>query len=208
MSTESSLFTKFGTIDGFLGPKMSARFLEFALLQENSFAPTRVTTSSEESSSDRSVRRSWHYPGDLGEIGREFRAAISDNLEKCFSLAGLMPIADPIIECDMAAHRDGCFFTRHIDTFTDETRKFSDTDRLLSAVYYFYRQPSGFSGGELAIAPIRGDAAPQLTAPLHDRLVVFPSFTPHAVLPVSIPGDAFSNARFSVNCWIRRARTR
>ena len=207
MNADRSLFTKFGTIDGFLGPELAGRCLEFALEKAGGFAPTRVTTPGEESARDRSVRSSWHYPESLGEIGSEFCAAMTAHLDKCFQLAGLTPIAGPIIETDMAAHRDGCFFTRHVDTFTDATRKFSDTDRLLSAVYYFHRQPAGFSGGELAIAPIKGGGAPHLIAPLHDRLVVFPSFAPHAVLPVSVPGDAFSDARFSINCWIRRARS-
>ena len=76
---------------------------------------------------------------------------------------------------------------------------------MVSAVYYFHRQPRGFSGGQLAIYPIdAGDAA--TIEPMHDRLVVFPSFAPHEVLPVTVPGNAFADARFSINCWLRRER--
>jgi SM-20-related protein len=42
--------------------------------------------------------------------------------------------------------------------------------------------------------------------PEHNRLVAFPAFVPHEVVPISCPGNAFADRRFSINCWLHRAR--
>ena len=75
----------------------------------------------------------------------------------------------------------------------------------MSAVYYFHVQPLGFSGGELVIHPF-GLSEASVIEPRDNRLVVFPSFALHEVLPVVCPNDGFASARFSINCWLRRAK--
>ena len=201
------VFTKYAIIDGFLGPELSAQLLTFALKNEHQFSAAGVTTAETEAAVDCDARKSVEFQGELGEIGKQLEKIFRKRADELFTEAGLAPFPDPIIEMGLAAHRDGGFFRDHVDIFTDATRRFSDTDRILSAVYYFHREPAAFTGGELSIRPISGNAEPVKIAPRHDRLAIFPSFAPHEVMPLSVPGDAFADARFSVNCWFRRART-
>lgn len=116
------------------------------------------------------------------------------------------PFAISEVELELAAHNDGAHFTLHSDTYTRDQR--ARGDRMLSAVYYFHREPQGFSGGCLRLHRIGarvGDTGIDVP-PAQNSLVVFPSWAPHEVLPVSCPSRAFADSRFAVNCWIYRAR--
>ncbi|WP_209348081.1 2OG-Fe(II) oxygenase [Pontixanthobacter sp. CEM42] len=201
------LFTQFAALDGFLGTEQSAKLLEFALDNEAKFAPAEVASPDSASEIDRQSRRSWQFQERLGDIGQMFRQTVRNRMVDLFTQVGLRPIDEPTIELSLAAHRDGGFFAPHIDTYGDGTREYTQSDRVLSAVYYFHRQPAGFGGGELAIMPIGGYAPPALIEPKHDRLALFPSFAPHEVLPITVPGNAFADARFSINCWVRKSRS-
>jgi Rps23 Pro-64 3,4-dihydroxylase Tpa1-like proline 4-hydroxylase len=105
-------------------------------------------------------------------------------------------------EIELVAHGDGAFFSRHIDTYT--TRK---SQRVISGVYYFHRQPKAFSGGELRLYGLtKGDQTGPFVdvIPENDTLVTFPSWYPHEVLPVRCPSGRLEDSRFAVNCWIMR----
>ena len=78
-------------------------------------------------------------------------------------------------------------------------------DRLITAVYYFHQLPRKFEGGELCIHPF-DRSAPAVIEPRNNRLVAFPSFILHEVLPVAVPSGAFADSRFSVSCWFDRQR--
>ncbi|GAA4643340.1 2OG-Fe(II) oxygenase [Pontixanthobacter gangjinensis] len=200
------MFTKYAIIDGFLGPEFSAKLLAFAVENERNFYAAGVTSSNAAASVDCDTRNSAEFQGDWGQLGERLRHAFLTRASELFGAAGLAPITMPILEISMVAHQDGGFFRKHVDSLSDTTRRFADADRILSAVYYFHGEPAAFSGGELAILPIAGDIEPVKIAPNHDRLVIFPSFAPHEVLRISVPDNAFSNARFSVNCWFCRPR--
>jgi Rps23 Pro-64 3,4-dihydroxylase Tpa1-like proline 4-hydroxylase len=103
------------------------------------------------------------------------------------------------IELQIAAHGNGAFFRRHNDSL-----KGWNMNRVISAVYYFHRQPCAFSGGALRLYPLTGEGHVDVE-PAHNRLVVFPSFVQHEVLPVACPSGDFMDSRFAVNCWFRRA---
>lgn len=85
-------------------------------------------------------------------------------------------------------------------------------DRVLSAVYYFYREPKGFSGGALRLyrfgarpAEANGDPSNWVDVEPHrNSLVAFPSFALHEVLNVDCPSGSFENFRFALNCWFCR----
>ncbi|OYY68990.1 2OG-Fe(II) oxygenase [Sphingomonas sp. 28-63-12] len=121
---------------------------------------------------------------------------------------GVTPFVVAHTELDLACHNDGDFYRRHIDMRTgpvDRQRR-----RVLSLVYYFNRVPAAFSGGALRLhaanRPLpdaNGQNVPGSTdiAPLHNRLVAFPSWMPHEVLPVACPSGQFTDSRFSINCW-------
>jgi Rps23 Pro-64 3,4-dihydroxylase Tpa1-like proline 4-hydroxylase len=105
------------------------------------------------------------------------------------------------IETELVASNDGAFFVSHIDTFT------GGVERLVSAVYYFHAEPKMFSGGALRLhTPFKraGEIDFIDVEPEQNTLVVFPSWMPHEVTPVSCPSRRFSDSRFSVNLWILR----
>jgi Rps23 Pro-64 3,4-dihydroxylase Tpa1-like proline 4-hydroxylase len=73
--------------------------------------------------------------------------------------------------------------------------------RTVSGVYYFYRQPKAFDGGELRLYAFGEEAFVDIE-PSENAFVAFPSFAAHEVLPVTCPSGAFEDSRFSVNCWL------
>ena len=94
-----------------------------------------------------------------------------------------------------------------MDTYVGDARRASD--RLLSAVYYFHAEPKAFSGGALRLYPFGAKKDEDSFAdvqPEQNTLLVFPSWAPHEVLPVSCPSGRFSDSRFAVNCWIHRRK--
>jgi Rps23 Pro-64 3,4-dihydroxylase Tpa1-like proline 4-hydroxylase len=111
-----------------------------------------------------------------------------------------------IVECQVTANNDGSFFRVHTDAGDNETRK-----RELTYVYYFNRQPRGFSGGELRVYDdelrngrlARRDTF-QTIAPEHNTIVFFHARVMHEVTPVSVPSKAFADSRFTVNGWVQR----
>ncbi len=117
------------------------------------------------------------------------------------------PFETSEVELELAAHNDGGHFTLHSDTYA--SAEAARGDRMLSAVYYFYRQPRAFEGGALRLHRLGaspGDAGLDV-APDDNSLVVFPSWGPHEVMPISCASGAFADSRFAVNCWIYRARS-
>ena len=112
------------------------------------------------------------------------------------------------VELELIAHGDGAFYSRHIDTFTGEASNANaGRQRLVSAVFYAYRQPKGFSGGALRLYSLRRDDTLDDfidIAPMHNCLVVFPSWVPHSVELVSCPSGNFADSRFAVNAWLWR----
>jgi SM-20-related protein len=111
-------------------------------------------------------------------------------------------------ECEISAYGDGGHFCAHIDTDERLGRV-----RILSCVYYFALTPRRFCGGELRLYgfPILSAEGRSATAsfvdvtPETDTLVVFPSWLRHEVRPVRVPSRAWTDSRFTINCWMHRA---
>jgi len=110
------------------------------------------------------------------------------------------------IECQLTASIDGSYFKIHTDANRNEMVK-----RQLTYVYYFNREPKGFTGGELRIYDDRirnGKLAAtesfQLVEPRHNSIVFFHAAVMHEVMPVGVPSKAFRDARFTVNGWVDR----
>jgi SM-20-related protein len=190
-------------IDDFLPPEVHAGWLQFAIANQTGFAASEVRRAAQ-GQYDPAVRRSQIYQSDLGELEAAFVATILNRQSELLAGTGTPPFAISKCEVELAVHRDGCFFAAHQDTLTREDRIGLSSDRIVSVVYYFHAQPQGFSGGALVIHPF-GESEASVIEPRDNRLVVFPAFALHEVRPVLCPGDAFASARFSINCWLRRA---
>jgi Rps23 Pro-64 3,4-dihydroxylase Tpa1-like proline 4-hydroxylase len=107
------------------------------------------------------------------------------------------------LEIEIVAHFDGAFFARHIDLVTGPDHP--KQKRLLSAVYYFCREPKSFSGGQLrlyAFGSTSSNARFVDIEPFCNSLLVFPSWAPHEVRAVLCPSKRFIDSRFSINCWV------
>lgn len=116
---------------------------------------------------------------------------------------GVRSLADDEPEVEIANHGDGQFFRIH----RDSGRQLAH--RAMTFVYYFFRRPRRFDGGDLLLH----DAATVTDAPLVQRftrlipesngLVIFPSDSWHQVLPVrSDSGDPL-DGRWTVHGWFR-----
>jgi len=195
---------KHQVIDDFLPSQAHAAWLAFAIANETGFAASEVRRASG-GQYDPAVRRSQIFQTDLGVLEADFAAALLALKAELFEGTGTPPFEIAKFEVELAVHRNGCFFAAHQDTLTREDRIGLSSDRIISAVWYFHAQPRGFSGGELVIHPF-GSSPASVIEPRDNRLVMFPSFALHEVRPVVCPGDAFASARFSINCWLRRAR--
>jgi len=136
-----------------------------------------------------------------GDIKAKFKAAVGDVIERL----RISPSNFTKIELDLVAHGDGAYYKPHIDTATQNEYD-EETARVMTGVYYFHRQPKGFSGGALRLYPVF--KMPDQTgfvdvAPEYNRAVFFPAFLPHEVMPVASPSREFADSRFAINCWYR-----
>lgn len=195
------LLPKIAIIDDALPAPLADGILAHAIASEADFKPSTVSRKSAPINPD--VRMSLRCKTGLGEYEDSFRAAMANRFEELCRLSGTAPFEPDKLETELVAHRDGHFFKCHIDTQTDHSAKMRKSWRLLSSAYYLHRRPRAFTGGDIRFTVIIGDAEQQVGVE-HNRLVAFPSFTPHEVLETHLPGDDFADARFSVNCWFVR----
>ena len=191
-----------GIFDNFLGPERAAVALDFALLHRGGFETSAVVTE-DGPIIDPALRSSESFTGDWSEIRELFGEAIMAQRADILAAANAPDFEQDELDLQLVASRDGGLFGLHSDTGTGDDRM--DADRVVSSVYYMHRLPKAFSGGELVMHAIGGGET-RVIEPVHDRLVVFPSFAPHEVARIIVPGDAFEDARFSINCWLCRKR--
>jgi SM-20-related protein len=187
----------------FLEENTVAALLDYALAREQAFQPTKVGRN-ETGVTNPAVRVS-HGIRELGEFNPVLRTKILALVPDLVARLRATPVDAPRLELELVAHNDGAFYKRHIDTQTASQR---DDIRVLSGVYYFHAEPKAFSGGALRLYAI-GDPAAQTfvdVEPARNTLLVFPSWAPHEVMPISCPSGRFADSRFAINCWVHRRR--
>ena len=192
-------------IDDFLGAQQAGALLDFALAHESAFVPSAISAKGE-SVVNPATRHSLSFSGDLDAAIAPLAAAIIEACPRLKAQTGCSDFGGDLSDLGLVAHCDGHLFKRHVDTTTGLNRMLTPADRVLSLVYYLHREPKAFAGGDLVMHALIG-AQRQVITPRHDRLVAFPSMAPHEVEPISLPSNNFADARFSVVCWLGRART-
>jgi SM-20-related protein len=188
----------YGLIHDWLGRETVEQLLRFAQSNEPRFEDTRVTH--KEGERVDITHRVSRKLANLGVLDSKLRGALETILPDIFTKLGNKSFIPSKIEVELVAHGDGAFFARHIDTITD-------TDRVISVVYYFHALPKAFSGGVLRLHSLAASGRQGTfvdIAPDHDTLVFFQSFVPHEVMPVKCAGGQFLDSRFAVNFWIYR----
>jgi Rps23 Pro-64 3,4-dihydroxylase Tpa1-like proline 4-hydroxylase len=186
-------------LDGFLTGSEVAWLLELALGSEQRFYPSRVS----DSRSDYRHSLMMAAPHELWELMTgKIRAVMPDVMSQL--RVGKFTVGN--IDCQITASVDGSYFKVHTDADDNQMIK-----RQLTYVYYFNREPKGFSGGELRIYDDRirnGKLAAtdsfQVVEPRHNSIVFFQAAVMHEVMPVTVPSKAFHDARFTVNGWVDR----
>lgn len=186
-------------LDNFFSQAEWQRLLEYVTRHESNFLPTST------SANDADYRRSLvlhSFP--------EFSQLITEKLQiilpAIFSQLEISPFNFSAIEAQLTAHNDGNYYKIHNDNGSSDT-----ANREFTFVYYFYREPKPFSGGQLKIYDSKIENNFYVAAesfktvePRNNSIVFFPSRYLHEVLHVSCLSKAFANSRFTINGWIRR----
>jgi SM-20-related protein len=187
-------------LDGFLSGSELAWLLELTFAAESRFVPSPVTDGNKD------YRQSLAMPAP-DELRRlmvgKIKAAMPEVMPQL--RLGQFPLGQ--IDCQLTASVDGSYFRAHTDAGANETYK-----RQFTYVYYFNREPKGFTGGELRIyddiirnGKLAATESFQIVEPRQNCIVFFQAAVMHEVMPISMPSKQFRDARFTVNGWIERA---
>lgn len=198
------------TIDGFLDEETHQNLLAWTLGNANRFTPATVThadVTHVHTSSRDNLKLS-----DLGPLLAPIRQRMLAALPRLAQSLGCHFPCEALLELELTAYGDGAFYQAHTDSVPPgqlKDRRLAEPDpRLLSAVYYFHRQPKAFNGGALRLyrwgAGDEDDTNNYLDLePADNRLAVFLSWTRHEVRAVRCPSGRFEDFRFALNCWYR-----
>lgn len=197
------------SVDGFLDPGTHRTLLDWTLENAARFEPATVHRP-DGTRVDTTARDNLKL-ADLGPVEGALRERLLAALPRLSGDLGCRFPPQVMLELELTAYGDGAFYQAHTDTGIpgrSEARRIDPEPRLLSAVYYFHRQPKAFEGGALRLHRW-GDGDPADPAnfrdldPADNRLVAFLSWARHEVRPVSCPSGRFEDYRFALNCWYR-----
>lgn len=206
-----------GQLMDFLPEADRDALLDWALGEEANFKTAKIFygPGGQKLGTDPRVRQALKLRG-AGPFEPLLQERLLAALPEVMAIAGFRGVEPRSIEFELNAYGDGAHFAPHIDIAVGEGRKpigrQEGEDRLISSVYYFYREPKGFSGGRLRLFRFGVDAmSPDLKdddsiafEPVQNSLVVFPSWARHGVERVACPSGRFSDFRFGLNCWFCR----
>lgn len=198
-SASDVLPSQYLQLDNFLSQAEWNRLLDYVIRHESNFLPTST------SANDADYRRSLVLHS-FPEFSQLITERLQTILPPILSQFEISPFTISTIEAQLTAHNDGNYYRIHNDNGSPET-----ATREFTYVYYFYREPKPFSGGELRIYDSKIENNFYVAAesfktvePRNNSIVFFPSRYLHEVLPVSCPSKTFANSRFTINGWIRR----
>jgi SM-20-related protein len=197
------IFLPHVVLPDFLPAAGNRALLAHALGNEERFTPARIDGGVVNPALRQAL--AWR---DFGPLKGVVEQAILARIPELFATLRIPAFPVDRLETEMVAHGDGAHFHMHMDVHTGKLGRYSD--RRLSTVYYFHREPARFSGGYLrlhALGAMNGDAGVDV-APAQNSLVAFPSMAPHEVTKVHCPSGAFEDSRFAINCWVYRAPER
>jgi SM-20-related protein len=186
-------------IESFLTGSEVAWLMDLVFASEASFVPSRVSDAKED------YRHSLMLgaPQPLKDLFVKKITALMPEVMPQLRV-GRFPLG--AIDCQITASVDGSYFKMHTDAGANETYK-----RQYTYVYYFNREPKGFTGGELRIyddvirnGKLAATDSYQVIEPRHNTIVFFQAAVMHEVMPVHVPSRQFRDSRFTVNGWIER----
>lgn len=193
------LISEYLQLDNFLTPEEHQALLAYVERRQSEFVGTTTFTGAQ------NYRESvvlYSFP----EFEDLIRQRLVSMLPPVLEQLGLPPFNVSQIEAQLTAHNDGQFYKVHNDNGSADTAV-----RELTYVYYFYREPKAFTGGELVIYDSKVEHNYYVQAdtfktvePRNNSIVFFLSRYMHEVLPIQCPSQQFLDSRFTINGWIRR----
>jgi Rps23 Pro-64 3,4-dihydroxylase Tpa1-like proline 4-hydroxylase len=194
--------TPIATFDEFLVAEEWRRLLDFTLGNARAFMSTQVIGTNGESRLDNRYRRS-RALFDLGPFHQLFVDRLLTFLPHVVTRLGDPGFAVSQMEVQLTGTNNQEFFKVHTDNDSSEV-----SGRRITFVYFLYREPRGFDGGELRIYDTRRDQGAAVAAgpfhvvyPQQNQIVFFNSGCLHEVMPVGCPSGDFADSRFTVNGW-------
>lgn len=216
MEAAKAPFPPYLVLEDFLPEQNRAALVEWAIASEALFKPAEIFTGSggRKHRLDPTFRKALRHQG-IGPFEALFRDHLLAKSQEIASATGYRGPPLTSLEFELNAYGDGAHFRPHIDIPVGPNRRAvgagEGEDRVISAVYYFYREPKAFSGGALRLYRFGADAhAPGSEAdsiafePRQNGLVCFPSWAMHKVETVYCTSDKFEDYRFGLNCWFCR----
>lgn len=108
------------------------------------------------------------------------------------------------VESQLTASNDGHYYRLHCDAGGSHA-----SERVLTCVYYFFRQPRPFSGGGLRLYDVLEQENRRMPMnsfrelqPVSNRLLVFHSTVYHELVRIRCPSRQFADSRFAVTNWL------
>lgn len=197
-SSEQDLRSEYLQLDQFLSSADHQRLLDYVQQRAADFEATATFTGA---ANYRESVVLYSFPEFADLITQQIQEVIPDVLNKL----NLPPFTVSQVEAQLTAHNHGQFYKIHNDNGSPDT-----ATRVLTFVYYFYRDPKPFSGGELVIYDsqvqnnyyVQADTF-RTVEPRNNSIVFFLSRYMHEVLPIHCPSQQFADSRFTINGWIR-----
>jgi SM-20-related protein len=180
--------------------------LDYVLSHPHKFKPATVGNG-DRSILNTNVRVALAW-GNLGPLDMPLQARFRDALPFIMERTGIATPPPDRLEVGLAAHGDGAFYRPHIDLVIGDnaSNPTSESERVLSAVFYFHAEPKRFSGGELRLFRLGTQSGFVDIEPVQNSLIAFHSWMRHEVRPVAVPSGEFRDYRFAINCWYGRPR--
>ena len=190
----------------FLAPAELQDLLSYTLAHQEHFVVSEVISPgvANRSTADFEYRRS-QVLMDLGSYQENLVNRLRSTLPRVLPRLEIEPFSISRIETQITASNDGDFFRWHADNGEGEVAR-----RQVTFVYFFYREPKVFEGGELRIqAPSWNENTDESgnyynIVPQQNQVVLFDSSLTHEIAPVKCPSGKFADSRFTVNGWISR----
>jgi Rps23 Pro-64 3,4-dihydroxylase Tpa1-like proline 4-hydroxylase len=196
-------------IEDFLTPGENEELLRYAIENEERYEGSSVI-SGKGATKDDKVRKSRVLFAIRGSRWKQvFVERLKLHLPHALATLGVPRFDIEDTEIQLTASNDGDFFRRHADA--DQNNE-NVSPRTVTFVYYLYRTPKPFRGGDLLFYPNNaGTTADKgsgiiTVSPQNNCLISFASNRWHEVDMVSCPTGAFADSRFTVNGWLRRRR--
>ncbi|MBZ5688993.1 MAG: 2OG-Fe(II) oxygenase [Acidobacteriia bacterium] len=193
-------------LDEFLSPQELEELTRFTMEHEADFQNSEVYSPTVDKGIINDDFRRSRVLMELGEQQEMILERIKSVLPQVLERLGMDEFTIADVEAQITASNDGDFFHCHDDNGSEGV-----ASRHLTFVYFFYREPRQFEGGELRIHDAHlqdtgyvSDGSYQTIVPQQNQIVFFPCELLHEITPVKCGSQLFADSRFTLNGWLRR----